>query len=70
MVIACLKKVAIVDRRLRWPGLVELRVVVEVVVKAKNSARFTINHQGGIRSHLPVWEIGNEINFRPDIAII
>ena len=44
--------------------------MIEVVVKAKNPARFTIKHQGGIGSHLPVWKLGNEINFRPVIAII
>ena len=51
------KKVAIVNRRLGRSGLIELRVVVEVVVEAKNSACFTIHNQGCVGSNLPVGKL-------------
>ena len=70
MIVTGLEVIPIVDRRSGRSLLVELRVVVEVVVKAKNPARFSIHDQGGIGSHLPVRELGNELNFRPSVAII
>ena len=70
MIVTGLQVIPIVDRRSRRSLLVELRVMIEVVVKAKNPARFSINDQGCIGSYLPVWELGNEINFRPSVSVV
>ena len=70
MIVTSLEVIPIVDRSSRRSLLVELRVMIEVVVKAKNPARFSINDQGCIGSYLPVWELGNEINFRPSVSVV
>ena len=56
MIVTGLEVIPIVDRRSGWSLLVELRVVIEVVVKAENPACFSIHDQGGIGSHLSVRE--------------
>ena len=70
MIVTALEVVTVVDRRSRRPLLVELGVVVEVVVKAKNPARITIKDQGGIGSNLSVREISHEIDISPRVSVV
>ena len=70
MIVTGLEVIPIVDRRSRRPLLVELGVVVEVVVKAKNPARITIKDQGGIGSNLSVREISHEFDISPRVSVV
>ena len=70
MIVTGLEVIPIVDRRSRRPLLVELGVVVEVVVKAKNPACFTIKNQGGIGPNLSVREISHEFDVSPRVSVV
>ena len=70
MIVTGLQVIPIVDRRSGRSLLVELRVMVEVIVKAENPSCFSIHDQGGIRSNLSVREISHEFDISPSVSVV